>query len=98
MFVDHVTIRVTAGTGGSGGSGGSGSGVAAGRGRPNDTFGSGLVADREGATTLDTSLSIEQSITDHLFLALFGGHAHVWSDPNDFDAWTVSASLGYRLP
>ena len=80
---------------GGGGGGGSGSG---GRSRPNDTFGPGLLAERQSATVWEVALELQQDLTPHLYLAAGGGYGRAWTDPDDYDLYFGSASLGIRWP
>ena len=83
---------------GGGGGGGSGGGTATGRGRPNDTFGSDRIADREDATSAEFALVFEQGITDRTFVAIGGGYAPVWAESGRYDVYFTNASLGIRWP
>ncbi len=69
-----------------------------GRGRPNDTFGSDGIADREDATSAEFALAFEQGLTDRIFVAVGGGYARVWADSSRFDVYFTNASLGIRWP
>lgn len=84
--------------GGAGGGGGSGGGGTNGAGRPNDTFGSNWIAEREDATSAEIGLTFEQGLSERIFVALGGGYARVWADSSDYDVFTTNASLGIRWP
>ena len=78
--------------------GGGGGGGGPGQGRPNDTFGSNWIADREDATSAEIALSLEQGLSERIFVALGGAYVRVWADSSDYDVYTTNASLGVRWP
>lgn len=81
------------------GGGGSGSGPGSGRrSRPNDTFGPGLIAERQQATLWQLDLSVEQALTERFYVAVGAGYGRVWTDPDDYDLYFGNASLGIRWP
>lgn len=93
-----VRYEEIAGTGTGTGGNGSGSGGTGGRGRPNDTFGSNWIANREDATSTEIALSFEQGLSERIFFALGGSYARVWADSSDYDVYATNASLGVRWP
>lgn len=61
-------------------------------------FGRSQIVDREDATITELLLEIEQSLTRRIFARASGGYSHVFTDPNDYDVFFASASLGIRWP
>lgn len=61
-------------------------------------FGRSQLIEREDAIVSEVLLEIEQSLPHRIFVRATGVYSRVSADPDDYDAFFASASLGIRWP